>query len=81
MNKKIHKKNKKFPNINELIEKTNLKNLITANPFKSAKNSIDKIYHNYKKTKERDELKKQKQIELEKQKLIKEEKKLIQRKK
>jgi len=63
MNKKIHKKNRKFQNINELVEKTNLKNLLTANPLKSAKKSINKIYQDYKNIKERENLKKQKQIE------------------
>ena len=77
MNKKIHKKNtelKKFLTIDEIVKKTNLPKIIKANPFKSAKKSINKIYQDYKKTKERKELKKQKQIELDKQKLIKEEK-------
>ncbi len=84
MNKKIHKKNiklKKFLNIGEIVKKSNLQQIIKANPLKSAKKSIDKIYQDYKKTKLRDDLKKQKQIELEKQKSIKEEIKLIQKKK
>ena len=63
MNKKIHKKNKKFPNINELVEKTNLKNLITANPLNSAKKSLNKFFQDYKKTREREDLKKAKKIE------------------
>ena len=81
MNKKVHKKNKKFLNINELIKKSNLKELITANPLNSAKQSINKFYKDYKKIREKEDLKKQKQIELEKQRLIKEEKKLIQKEK
>ena len=84
MNKKIHKKNiklKKFLNIGEIVKKSNLQQIVKANPIKSAKKTIDKIYQDYKKIKLRDDLKKQKQIELEKQKLIKEEKKLIQKKK
>ena len=81
MNKKIHKNNKKFLNINELVEKTNLKKIVTANPLNSAKKSISKFYQDYKKIKEREDLKKEKKIELEKQRLIKEEKKLIQKKK
>ena len=66
MNKKIHKKSiklKKFLNIDEIVKKSNLQNIIKANPLKSAKKSINKIYQDYKKTKEREDLKKQKQIE------------------
>ncbi len=57
MNKKIHKKNtklKKFLNIDEIVKKSNLQNIIKANPLKSAKKSINKIYQDYKKTKEKD---------------------------
>ena len=84
MNKKIHKnstKLKKFLNIKELVQKTNIPKIIKANPINSAKKSINKFYQDYKKIKEREELKKEKKIEFEKQRLIKEEKKLIQKKK
>ena len=84
MNKRIHKNNsklKKFLNIKELVQKTNIPKLIKANPINSAKKSINKFYQDYKKIKEREELKKEKKIELEKQRLIKEEKNLIQKKK
>jgi hypothetical protein len=84
MNKKIHKnssKLKNFLNIKELVQKTNIPKIIKANPINSAKKSINKFYQDYKKIKEREELKKEKKIEFEKQKLIKEEKKLIQKKK
>jgi hypothetical protein len=84
MNKIVHKKKKKlekFLDIEEFVKKTNLKKLITTNPLDSAKKSINKFYKDYKKIKEREDLKKEKKIELEKQKLIKEEKKLIQKEK
>ena len=84
MNKKIHKnssKLKKFLNIQELLQKTNIPKLIKANPIIFAKKSINQFYQDYKKIKEREELKKEKKIEFEKQKLIKEEKKLIQKQK
>ena len=58
MNKKIHKKNtklKKFLNIDEIVKKSNLQNIIKANPLKSAKKSINKIYQDYKKTKKRED--------------------------
>ena len=57
MNKKIHNKNtksKKFLNIDEIVKKSNLHKIIKANPLKSAKKSINKIYQDYKKTKERE---------------------------
>jgi len=47
MNKKIHKnssKYKKFLNIQELLQKTNIPKLIKANPINNAKKSINKIY-------------------------------------
>ena len=84
MNKKIHKnssKLKNFLNIKELVQKTNIPKIIKVNPINSAKKSINKFYQDYKKIKEREELKKEKKIEFEKQKLIKEEKKLIHKKK
>ena len=81
MNKKIHKNKKKFLNIDELVEKSNLKKIVTANPLNSAKKSITKFFQDYKKIKEREELKKAKKIEIEKQKLIKNEKKRVQREK
>jgi len=84
MNKRIHKnglKLQKFLNIKELVQKINIPKLIKANPINSAKKSINKFYQDYKKIKEREELKKEKKIELEKQKLIKDEKKLIKKKK
>ena len=71
MNKKIHKnslKFKKFLNIEELVKKTNIPKLIKTNPLNSAKKSINKFYEDYKKIKEREDLKKKKKIELEKQK-------------
>ena len=73
MNKKIHKnssKLKNFLNIKELVQKTNIPKIIKANPINSAKKSINKFYQDYKKIKEREELKKEKKIEFEKQKLI-----------
>ena len=84
MNNKIHKnssKLKKFLNLNELVQKTNIPKLIKANPINSAKKSINKFYQDYKKIKEREDLKKEKKIELEKQRLIKEEKKKNEKKK
>ena len=50
MNKKIHKKNAKlktFLNIDEIVKKSNLQNIIKANPLKSAKKSINKIYQDW----------------------------------
>ena len=84
MNKKIHKKItklEKFLNIDELVRKTDLKKLIKANPLNQAKKSINKFYQDYKKIKERDDIKREKKIEIEKQKIIQEEKKLIQKEK
>ena len=65
MNKKIHKnssKLKKFLNIKQLVQKANIPKLIKANPINSAKKSINKFYQDYKKIKEREELKKEKKI-------------------
>ena len=62
---------KKFLNFEELVKKTNIPKLIKANPLDSAKKSISKFYEDYKKIKQREDLKKEKQIELEKQRLIK----------
>jgi len=62
MNKKIHKnssKLKNFLNIKELVQKTNIPKIIKANPINSAKKSINKFYQDYKKIKEREELKKE----------------------
>ena len=56
MNKKIHKKSsklKKFLNIKEIVEKTNIPKIIKANPINSAKKSINKFYQDFKKIKER----------------------------
>ena len=58
MNKRIHKnsaKLKKFLNIKELEQKTNIPKLIKANPINSAKKSINKYYQDNKKIKEREE--------------------------
>ena len=80
MNKKIHNKKKlTILNISEIAKKTNLQKLIKVNPLNSAKKSLNKFYQDYKKIKEREDLKKVKKIELEKQRLIKEEKKLNQK--
>ena len=52
MNKKIHKKSsklKKFLNIKEMVQKTNISKLMKANPLNSAKISINKFYQDYKK--------------------------------
>ena len=64
MNKKIHKsslKFKKFLKIEELVKKTNIPKLIKINPLNSAKKSINKFYEDYKKIKEREDLKKKKE--------------------
>ena len=79
MNKKIHKKIsklEKFLHIDEFVKKTDLKKLIKANPLNQAKKSINKFYQNYKKIKEREDIKREKKIELDKQKIIQEEKKI-----
>ena len=84
MNKKIHKKItklEKFLHIDQFVKKTDLKKLIKANPLNQAKKSINKFYQDYKKIKEREDIKREKKIELEKQKIIQEEKKLIQKEK
>ena len=65
----------------ELVEKTNLKKIVTANPLDSAKKSITKFYQDFKKIKEREEKKREKKIEIEKRNIIKEEKRLIQKQK
>ena len=64
-----------------MLQKTRIPKLIKANPIIFAKKSINQFYQDYKKIKEREELKKEKKIELEKQRLIKEEKKLIKKQK
>ena len=59
MNKKIHKnssKFKKFLNIQELLQKTNIPKLIKANPIIFAKKSINEFYQDYKQIKKREEL-------------------------
>ena len=84
MNKKIHKKIsklEKFLHIDKFVKKTDLKKLIKANPLSQAKKSINKFYQDYKKIKEREDIKREKKIELDKQKIIQEEKKLIQKEK
>ena len=79
MNKKIHKKIsklEKFLHIDEFVKKTDLKKLIKANPLSQAKKSINKFYQDYKKIKEREDIKREKKIELDKKKIIQEEKKI-----
>jgi len=64
MNKKIHKnssKLKKFLNIQELLQKTNIPKLIKANPIIFAKKSINQFYQDYKKIKEKRRIKKRKE--------------------
>ena len=65
MNKKIHKKItklEKFLNIDELVKKADLKKLIKTNPLNQAKKSIKKFYQDYKKIKEREDIKREKKI-------------------
>ena len=79
MNKKIHKKIsklEKFLHIDEFVKKTDLKKLIKVNPLSQAKKSINKFYQDYKKIKEREDIKREKKIELDKKKIIQEEKKI-----
>ena len=63
MNKKIHKKItklEKFLHIDQFVKKTDLKKLIKANPLNQAKKSINKFYQDYKKIKEREDIKREK---------------------
>ena len=77
MNKKIHKKItklEKFLHIDELVKKTDLKKLIKTNPLNQAKKSINKFYRDYKKVKEREEIKREKKLSLRSIKLFKKKK-------
>ena len=65
MNKKIHKKItklEKFLHIDDFVKKTDLKKLIKANPLNQAKKSINKFYQDYKKIKERENIKREKKL-------------------
>ena len=65
MNKKIHKKItklEKFLHIDEFVKKTDLKKLIKVNPLNQAKKSINRFYQDYKKIKEREDIKREKKL-------------------
>ena len=77
MNKKIHKKItklEKFLHIDDFVKKTDLKKLIKANPLNQAKKSINKFYQDYKKIKEREDIKREKKLSLRNKKLFKKKK-------